>query len=258
MGFSESGYRKMKLTELLDYTGQILQVARFKDYCPNGLQVEGRPDVERVVTGVTASLALLEAAQEWGADLVMVHHGYFWRNEDPRIVGMKRKRIKFLLDSGMSLAAYHLPLDAHRELGNNVQLARQLGFEVEGWTGEQELIAYGKTGEAMPAEGLRQLVSATLKREALLLGSPEKIIRKVAWCTGGAQGYMEQAIALGVDAYISGEVSEQNLHLANEAGVVYIAAGHHATERYGIQALGAHLENRFNLQHLYIEINNPV
>lgn len=248
----------MKLNELLDYTGQILQVARFKDYCPNGLQVEGRSEVARLVTGVTASLSLLEAAREQGADLVMVHHGYFWRNEDARIVGIKQKRIKLLLESGMSLAAYHLPLDAHQELGNNAQLARQLGFVVDGWTGEQDLIAYGRTAVEMTGSMLRQHISRILDREAILLGPGEKPIRKVAWCTGGAQGYMEQAIALGVDAYISGEVSEQNLHLANEAGVVYIGAGHHATERYGIQALGAHLQNRFNLEHHYIEINNPV
>jgi len=248
----------MKLNELLDYTGQILQVARFKDYCPNGLQVEGRPEVGRLVTGVTASLAFLEAAREHGADMVMVHHGYFWRNEDARIVGVKQKRIKLLLDSGMSLAAYHLPLDAHPELGNNAQLGQKLGLILEGWTGEQDIIAYGRTAKDMTARMLCQRVSSVLNREALMLGPEDKVIRRVAWCTGGAQGYMEQAIALGVDAYISGEVSEQTLHLANEAGVVYIAAGHHATERYGIQALGEHLKNRFNLQHHYIEINNPV
>jgi dinuclear metal center YbgI/SA1388 family protein len=258
MIFSENGCRKMELCELLDYTGQILQVARFKDYCPNGLQVEGRPNVERLVTGVTASLSLLEAARDYGADLVMVHHGYFWRNEDARIVGIKQKRIKLLLESGMSLAAYHLPLDAHQELGNNVQLARRLGLVLDGWAGEQDLIAYGRTATDMTAKVFSEHVSSVLDREAILLGPAEKVIRKVAWCTGGAQGYMEQAIGLGVDAYISGEVSEQNLHLANEAGVVYIGAGHHATERYGIQALGEHLQNRFNLQHHYIEINNPV
>jgi len=248
----------MKLNELLDYTGQILQVARFKDYCPNGLQVEGKEEVERVVTGVTASLSLLEAARERDADLVMVHHGYFWRNEDARIVGIKQKRIKLLLESGMSLAAYHLPLDAHPELGNNAQLGKKLGLVQDGWAGEQDIIAYGRTIASVTAEDFRQHVSAVLNREALMLGPVDKIISRVAWCTGGAQGYMEQAIALGVDAYISGEVSEQNLHLANEAGVVYIAAGHHATERYGIQALGEHLKNRFSVQHEYIEINNPV
>ncbi|MCB4810812.1 Nif3-like dinuclear metal center hexameric protein [Methylovorus menthalis] len=248
----------MKLNELLDYTGQILQVARFKDYCPNGLQVEGKEEVERVVTGVTASLSLLEAARERGADLVMVHHGYFWRNEDARIVGIKQKRIKLLLESGMSLAAYHLPLDAHPELGNNAQLGKKLGLVQDGWAGEQDIIAYGRTIASVTAQDFSQHVSGVLNREALMLGSADKTISRVAWCTGGAQGYMEQAIALGVDAYISGEVSEQNLHLANEAGVVYIAAGHHATERYGVQALGEHLKNRFNVQHEYIEINNPV
>jgi dinuclear metal center YbgI/SA1388 family protein len=258
MVFSENGYRKMKLNELLDYTGQILQVARFKDYCPNGLQVEGRGEVERVVTGVTASLSLLEAAREHGADIVMVHHGYFWRNEDARIVGIKQKRIKLLLESGMSLAAYHLPLDAHPELGNNAQLGKKLGLVQDGWAGEQDIIALGRTMASVTAQDFSQHVSTVLNREALMLGPADKTISRVAWCTGGAQGYMEQAVALGVDAYISGEVSEQNLHLANEAGVVYIAAGHHATERYGIQALGEHLKNRFSLQHEYIEINNPV
>ncbi|MCB5188408.1 Nif3-like dinuclear metal center hexameric protein [Methylobacillus caricis] len=248
----------MELKQLVDYTGQILQVERYRDYCPNGLQVEGRQNVEKIVTGVTASLAFLHAAQEAGADAVLVHHGYFWRNENPSVTGIKQQRLKFLLQEDINLLAYHLPLDAHIEFGNNAELGRILGLEVEGWAGEQKLIAYGSLVKPGSLDAFAQEMGAILRRKPQVFGEPRRKVRRVAWCTGGAQGYFEEAIALGVDVFISGEVSEQVYHLAAETGVAYIAAGHHATERYGIQALGRHLAQRFQLEHQFIEIENPI
>ena len=248
----------MKLIELLDYTGHLLQVERYRDYCPNGLQVAGRNEIGTIVSGVSASMALLEAAAEAGADTVLVHHGYFWKNEEPCITGIKRDRLRFLLERDINLVAYHLPLDAHPELGNNVQLARLLGFEIEGWFGEQSIAAYGRLPEAMSLETLGRQVAHGLRREPLVVGDVLTPIRHVAWCTGAAQDLLEHAVALGVDAFLTGEVSERTVHLARESGVAFIAAGHHATERYGVQALGEHLANRYGISHRYIEIDNPV
>lgn len=248
----------MKLIELVDYTGQWLQVDRYRDYCPNGLQVAGRDEVRTLVSGVSASMALLEAAAEAGADTILVHHGYFWKNEEPCVTGIKRARLKFLLDHDINLLAYHLPLDAHPELGNNAQLARLLGFELEGWFGEQSIAAYGKLSQAVTLEELAQRITQSLNREPLVIGAANAQIRRVAWCTGAAQDMLEQAVALGVDAFVTGEVSERTVHVAQETGVAFIAAGHHATERYGIQALGEHLARRFGISHRYIDIDNPV
>ena len=248
----------MKLIELVDYTGQWLQVDRYRDYCPNGLQVAGRDEIRTLVSGVSASMALLEAAAEAGADTILVHHGYFWKNEEPCVTGIKRARLKFLLDHDINLLAYHLPLDAHPELGNNAQLARLLGFELEGWFGEQSIAAYGKLSQAVTLEELAQRITQSLNREPLVIGAANSQIRRVAWCTGAAQDMLEQAVALGVDAFVTGEVSERTVHVAQETGVAFIAAGHHATERYGIQALGEHLARRFGISHRYIDIDNPV
>ena len=248
----------MEIKELLDYTGELLQVERFRDYCPNGLQVEGRSEIRTIVSGVTASMALLEAAAEAGADLVLVHHGYFWRNEDPRIKGMKRSRLKFLLEHDMNLAAYHLPLDAHAELGNNVQLGQVMGVPMQGMVGEPAIIAHGRLHQPMTLQAFGEHVHQVLNRTPMLVGDMEKSLSRIAWCTGAAQGHFEEAIALGVDAFVSGEVSEQTVHQARESGVAYIAAGHHATERYGVQALGRHLADKFSLQHIFIDIENPV
>lgn len=248
----------MKLTELLDYTGHLLQVERFRDYCPNGLQVAGRERVGTIISGVTASMALLEAAVDAGADTILVHHGYFWKGEDARVIGIKRARLKFLLEHDLNLVAYHLPLDAHPELGNNVQLARILGIEVEGSFGEQSIAAYGRLPAATPLARFGAQVFDRLDRTPLVVGDATAEITKVAWCTGAAQDVLEQAIELGVDAFLTGEVSERTVHLARESGVAFIAAGHHATERYGVQALGEHLASHFGLRHQYIEIDNPV
>lgn len=248
----------MNIKELIDYTGQILQPERFRDYCPNGLQVEGRREVSTIVSGVTASMALLEAAHAAGADAILVHHGYFWRGEEQAVTGIKRARLKFLLEHDINLIAYHLPLDAHVEFGNNIQLGRVMGVPIDGWGGEQELIAHGSLSDAMSLRALQDHLGHVLQRVPMTVGDPDKPIRRIAWCTGAAQGYFEQALPLDVDAFISGEISEQTVHLARETGMAYLAAGHHATERYGVQALGRHLAERFGLAHRYIDIDNPV
>lgn len=248
----------MLLYELRDYNASLLQTNLFKDYCPNGLQVEGRAEVKRIATGVTASQQVLDDAIAWGADAILVHHGYFWRNEDATLVGVKKNRITKLLCNDVSLLAYHLPLDAHPELGNNVQLGRILGLEEQSRFGEQNIIWLGTLGQPQTLTQFKQQVEHGLERTPQVIGDGAKNIRKVAWCSGGAQGYFEAAISQGVDAYITGEISEQNFHLANETGVAFIAAGHHATERYGIQALGKHLASKFGLEHRFFEQDNPV
>lgn len=240
------------------YLADFLRVQDFRDYCPNGLQVEGRGEIARIVTGVTASAALIEAAVADGADALIVHHGYFWRGEDARITGMRRRRIGLLFEHELNLFAYHLPLDAHPEIGNNATLARQLGIEVTRRFGEQDIAALGSIAEGITVASFTHTITEKLGRSPMVIGDAARPLRRIAWCTGGAQGMFEQAIALGVDAYLSGEISEQTVHLARESGVAYIAAGHHATERYGVQALGAHLAQRFGVQHRFIEIDNPV
>ena len=248
----------MQRTELEHYTCALLDTARFQDYSPNGLQIQGRDEIRNIVSGVSASLALIEQAIQSDADAILVHHGYFWKHEDARIVGVKQARIKLLLAHDISLFGFHLPLDAHPTLGNNAQLGQRLGFQLEGWAGEKNLIAYGSFPEALTLEALGARIGERLQRPPLVLGIHDRPIRRIAWCTGGAQVYFEQAAALGVDAYLTGEASEQNAHFARESGVGFIAAGHHATERYGIQALGEHLAVHFGLNHEFIEIPNPI
>ncbi len=248
----------MERTALDAYLADYLQVPDFRDYCPNGLQVEGRAEIASIVTGVTASAALIEAAVAAGADALIVHHGYFWRGEDGRITGMRRRRIGLLLEHDLNLFAYHLPLDVHPEVGNNAALARQLGLTPAGRFGEQNIGVHGGLKDHATLAALTRMIEQKLGRAPQVIGDPARPVRRVAWCTGGAQGLFEQAIALGVDAYISGEISEQTVHAARESGVAYIAAGHHATERYGVQALGVHLAQRFGLQHRFIEVENPV
>lgn len=248
----------MKMSDLLDYTGQRLQPDRFKDYCPNGLQVEGVAEVNLLVTGVTASMALLEAAVESGAEAVLVHHGWFWKGEDMRLMGARRQRIKFVLAHDLNLMAYHLPLDAHPELGNNAQLAARLGFMVNGWFGEQQIAAHGCLPEASTLAALCAHIEQKLARSPLLIGEPQREVKRVAWCSGAAQEYLALAIEQGVDVFVTGEVSEQTVHLARESGVAFIAAGHHATERYGVQALGEAIARQFGIRHLFVDIDNPV
>ena len=247
----------MNRDQLRDALDTLLDAGRFRDYCPNGLQVEGRAEVRRVVSGVTASLALIERAVESKADAILVHHGLFWKGDDMRVTGPKKKRLELLLKHEINLFAYHLPLDAHAELGNNAQLARQFGFRITGRFAEQDIGFLGELETAMPAEALAAKVSAALGRKALVVGPLERVVKRIAWCTGGAQGYFEQAIAAGCDAFLSGEISEQTTHLAREAGVPYIAAGHHATERYGVQGVGTWLQEQHAIEHRFIDIDNP-
>ena len=248
----------MQRTELDAYLQQYLEVANFRDYCPNGLQVEGRSTIERLVTGVTASVDLLEAAIAARADALLVHHGYFWRGEDSRIVGTRRRRIALLIDNDINLFAFHLPLDAHADVGNNAALAGVLGLRASGRFGEQDIGMYGETDDALTLSTLAARIEQRLQRVPLVIGDLEKPVSRIAWCTGAAQGYLEDAVRLDVDAYVTGEVSEQTVHLARESGVAFIAAGHHATERYGVQSLGAHLASRFGIEHRFIDTDNPV
>jgi dinuclear metal center YbgI/SA1388 family protein len=248
----------MLLSELRDYIGNLLEISRFRDYCPNGVQVEGRPEVRRIASGVTASQRLLEAAIDWGADAVLVHHGYFWRGEDAAITGIKKRRVACLLERDVSLLAYHLPLDAHPELGNNAQLAARLGFVEQARFADQNLACHGELAEPETLAQLAARISRVLQREPLVIGADDRAIRRIAWCTGAAQNYHEEAAALGVDAFLTGEISERNVHIADETGVAFIAAGHHATERYGAQALGQHLAGQFGVEHRFIDVDSPV
>ena len=236
----------------------LLQPEKFRDYGPNGLQVEGDRQVRLLVSGVTASRALIEAAIEAQADAIVVHHGLFWRGQDGRVTGWMRERLRLLLAHGIHLFAYHLPLDAHPELGNNAQLARVLGLQADGRFGEQELgfVGTGAQAWAQP-EALAEHVAAVLGRSVTCVGGSDRPVRRVAWCTGGAQGYFESAIAQGVDAFITGEISEPQAHLARETGVAFLACGHHATERYGAPALAAHVAQALGIAHRFIEIDNP-
>ncbi|MCM8613583.1 Nif3-like dinuclear metal center hexameric protein [Accumulibacter sp.] len=248
----------MNREELTRYLEDLLEPGRFRDYCPNGLQVEGRPEIGRVVAGVSATQQLLDTAVEHAADTILVHHGWFWRGEDGRVTGIRKTRLQTLLCHDINLYAFHLPLDSHPELGNNVQLARHLDWIPDGRFGEQDLGWLGHLTLPLPARELGERVARTLQRPPLLLGDSERLVRRVAWCSGGAQGMFEQAIALGVDLYLTGEASEPSTHLARESGVAYLAAGHHASERYGIMALAAHLAERFTLDCRFVDLDNPV
>lgn len=247
------------LNTLVAEADRYLQASAIADYCPNGLQVEGRPQVSRIVSGVTASQALLDAAVEAEADLVLVHHGYFWKGEDARITGMKQRRLKTLLANDISLLAYHLPLDLHPQVGNNVQLAQRLGITVEGPLDPDDKRVVGLVGsldEPLSALDFARRVQQVLGREPQLVDC-ERPISRIGWCSGGGQGYIDQAVAAGVDLYFTGEASEQTFHSARENGIAFLAAGHHATERYGVQALGDYLARRFAVEHLFIDLPNP-
>ena len=244
--------------ELQTYLDTLLEAGRFKDYGPNGLQVEGRSQVRRIVSGVTASLALIEAAVADGADAILVHHGLFWRGQDGRLTGWLKRRVALLMAHDINLLAYHLPLDAHGELGNNAQLGRELGLIAEGRFGEQDLGFIGAPQQVCADAGeLAARVQQRLGRPVTCIPGDGRPLRRIAWCSGGAQGYFEAAIAAGADAFLTGEISEPQAHLARETGVAFLACGHHATERYGAPALAQHVAARFGLEHRFINIDNP-
>ena len=248
----------MELKQLCSFCDDFLQIDNFNDYCPNGLQVEGRDHVEHIVCGVTASQALIEAAVAAGADTLIVHHGYFWKGEAQPITGIKGRRIATLIRHRINLLAYHLPLDAHPEVGNNVQLAQVMGWPVADRFGEQDLVFEGSLERPQSLAELAGEIEARLDTRALAIDGGDHEIRRLAWCTGAAQGFIEAAAARGVDAFVSGEVSEPTFHLARELGIHYIGAGHHATERFGVQALGAEIARRFEVKQTFIDIPNPV
>ena len=243
---------------LENYTNQFLEVERFQDYCPNGLQVQGKNTISKLVTGVTASLALIEKAIEAKADAIMVHHGWFWKNDDSVIVGQLHRRLKLLMDNDISLFAYHLPLDAHPKVGNNAQLGKVAGWKHIGQSLIKPLISLGQPVAVQSLEKFASSLGKSLGREPLVIGDKNKKIKKIAWCTGAAQSYFDAAILEGVDVFISGEVSEPTFHLAQESGVAYVVAGHHATEKFGVAALGESLAKKFGITHQFIDIPNPV
>lgn len=247
----------MRNSELEQRVNQLLNTADFKDYSPNGLQVEGRNNVNKIVTGVTACQALLDEAVRLNADAVLVHHGYFWKNEPAVIKGMKRRRLKTLLMNDINLYGWHLPLDAHPQLGNNARLAKLWNIECKGEI--QPLLCWGELAQPISGEQFAQRIHQTLGRTPLHCGdNAPKLIKRVAWCSGGGQGFIDDAAAFGVDAFISGEASEQTIHSAREQGLHFFAAGHHATERCGIQALGEWLAEHHGLDVTFIDIDNPV
>ncbi|MBA4503106.1 Nif3-like dinuclear metal center hexameric protein [Marinobacterium marinum] len=251
----------VSIKQVVEYCDQLLEAGRFRDYCPNGLQVEGRPQVQRVVTGVTACQALLDAALAWDADLVLVHHGYFWKGEPAPVTGIKRKRLHTLLSADLNMVAYHLPLDAHAVLGNNAQLARRLGITLEGPLERGQDPAVGNIGRLSAPLTLAEFaerVEQVLGRTPQVIAGGDHHIERVALCTGAAERMIDLALDQRADLYLSGEISEPVVHTAREAGIHYCGAGHHATERYGVQALGEHLAERFGLEHRFIDIDNPV
>ena len=239
------------------YLSALLQSASFKDYGPNGLQIEGRSQVRRLVSGVTASLALIDAAIEAEADAVLVHHGLFWRGHEGCITGWLKQRVQRLLAHDINLFAYHLPLDAHPQFGNNAQLGLRMGVSADARFGEQSLGFIGTPEVPVTTRDLVERLARMSGRTPSIIEGDARPLRRVAWCTGGAQSYFEAAIAAGADVFVTGEMSEPQVHLARETGVAFIACGHHASERYGVQALGEHLAGQFGIEHRYIEIDNP-
>ena len=244
-------------SEIDQYLSALLQTASFKDYGPNGLQIEGRDEVRRLVSGVTASRALIDAAIDTQADALLVHHGLFWRGYEGRITGWLKQRIARLLAHDISLYAYHLPLDAHAEFGNNAQLGARLGLSADARFGEQSLGFIGTLSVPCSVADLAGRCERLSGRVPTAIDGDGRALTRVAWCTGGAQSYFESAIAAGADVFITGEISEPQAHLARETGVAFMAVGHHASERYGVQALGAHLAATFGIEHRHIEIDNP-
>jgi dinuclear metal center YbgI/SA1388 family protein len=246
------------ILSLESYCNELLSADDFDDYCPNGLQVEAAAQVNKLMTGVTACQALIQAAQSWGADALLVHHGYFWKGERAALRGLKAKRVGALFRQRTSLLTYHLPLDANREFGNNRQLGERLGFNTAAAHPDHPLIWHATLPEPMAAGTFAEHITERLRRTPVHIAPDERHLSHIGWCSGAAQDYIEAAAGLGLDAYISGEISEQTVHLARELGIHYFSAGHHATERYGVQALGEHLAQRFSLEYRFVDVENPV
>jgi len=248
------------LQDIVSYTNSYLQIDQFADYCPNGLQVEGQSEVGKLATAVTASLAVIERAIEWGAQCLLVHHGYFWKNEQAMIAGMKKQRIQKLLQADLSLLAYHLPLDAHPVVGNNVKIAQILGITQLEPLQKHSKMPIGNVGMLAQPVDIVEFVDyceQQLDRNVIVVNSGPGQVQRIAFCTGGAQHLITDAVDCQADVYLTGEISEQTTHIARECGLHFIAAGHHATERYGVQALAAHLADHFGLEHRFFDETNP-
>ncbi|GBL05372.1 Nif3-like dinuclear metal center hexameric protein [Glaciecola sp. KUL10] len=252
----------MLRNELEQALNQLLRPDLVNDYCPNGLQVEGSIEINRIVTGVTASMQLIESAIKCNADTILVHHGYFWKNESAQIIGMKKARIKTLLKHDINLFAYHLPIDIHPTLGNNAQLGCLLSLNnikaLEGFK-PNGIVMSGELTDTLSLASFANKIEMKLARKPTVIESPyaNKSIKKVAWCTGGGQGYIDDVVGKDIDVFISGEISEQTVHSAQEQNIHFIAAGHHATERYGAKAVGEYLANEFGLDVTFIDCDNP-
>ncbi|MAD15139.1 MAG: Nif3-like dinuclear metal center hexameric protein [Alteromonadaceae bacterium] len=245
---------------LLSYLNELLKPERVQDFCPNGLQVEGKTHIQKIVCGVTASQALIDKAVLENADAIFVHHGFFWKGETANICGMKKKRIAALLKHDINLYAYHLPLDIHAGLGNNAQLGKLLNIlDISPLPSEspEGLVMQGRIVPAMTARALAEKLGSVLGREPLHEGADSDLINRVAWCTGGGQGYIEAAAHAGMDAFVTGEVSEHTIHTAREMNIHFYAAGHHATERYGAKAVAEYLNANTELNAEFIDIPNP-
>ncbi|MBN3859403.1 Nif3-like dinuclear metal center hexameric protein [Neisseriaceae bacterium PsAf] len=248
----------MKREKLLNYLNQLLNIDLFSDYSPLGLQVEGKEEVLKIVTAVTASLKAIDFATKNNVDMLLVHHGMFWKNEADVVTGWKKKRLQELLKFDLNLVAYHLPLDAHPELGNNAQLAKKMQWVCQKTTGEQGLLCVGELINKMSLNNLEMQLEIELKRKPLVIGRPNKEIKKIGWCTGGGQNFFLEAIAQDVDVFVTGEASQAQYHFANETDVAFISAGHHATERYGVLALGEHIQEKFGLEVIFFDEKNPI
>jgi dinuclear metal center YbgI/SA1388 family protein len=257
MSLPTKGIAVIERNALDRHLDSLLEVSRFKDYGPNGLQVEGKPTIRKIVSGVTASMDLIQAAIHSQADAIIVHHGLFWRGQDGRLTGWMKKRVAALMAHDINLFAYHLPLDAHPSLGNNVQWGKRLGLAADQRFGEQDLGCIGDAPENLELPALSQMLAESLGRTPTMVPGDGRAIKRIAWCSGGAQSYFEAAIAAGADVFMTGEISEPQAHYARETGVAYLACGHHASERYGAQALGKKVAHDFALEHEFIDIDNP-
>ncbi len=249
----------IKLVDVIAHLDEFLAVDKVRDYCPNGLQIESTTEVNKIITGVSANIDLIDAAVSRGADTILVHHGFFWKGEEPTITGVKGGRIRSLIKNNLNLLVYHLPLDIHSGVGNNALLAKRLEVTVEGGFGRAgniDLGIYGRLATKLSAVDLQKKIASILGRKPEITGSSDKLISSVGICTGAAQDFIEEAALAGVDAFISGEISERTPHMAKELGISYFAAGHHATEKFGIQALGEYLAENFEVEVEFIDIEN--
>ncbi len=251
----------MQTKALHVWLDKLLKPDNYSDYCPNGLQVEGGDQLDLIVTAVTASQAAIEHAVACGAQALLVHHGLFWRGDGAPVVGMLKQRLSLLLAHDINLFAYHLPLDCHTEFGNNAEMARALLWQIHGdmcFNGVAGLGCWSELAEVVEPEQLRQDLHEVIKQKPQFYSGGQHAIKRVGWCTGAAQDGIVKASELGLDAYISGEVSERTVYQARELGIHYFAVGHHASERFGVRILGDHIASAHGIEHQFFDDDNPV